>query len=33
MGRQERTWSKEFIEYTEFIAKHPNNEGQPEKYK
>ena len=33
MGRKERAWSKEFIEYTEFIAKHPNYEGLPEKYK
>lgn len=33
MGRQERAWSKEFIEYTEYIAKHPNYEGLPDKYK
>lgn len=33
MSRKERTWSKEFIEYTEFIAEHPNYEGLPEKYK
>ena len=33
MSRNKRVWSKKFIEYTEYIAKHPNYDGLPEKYK
>lgn len=33
MSRNKRVWSKEFIEYMEYIAKHPNYDGLPEKYK
>lgn len=33
MARKERVWSKEFVEYTEYIANHPNYNGLPDKYK
>lgn len=33
MARRERNWSKEFIEYTEYIAKHPNYKGLAYKIK
>lgn len=33
MARTERNWSKEFIEYTEYIANHPNYKGLAYKIK
>ncbi|MDR0913430.1 MAG: HNH endonuclease [Methanobrevibacter sp.] len=33
MVRNKRKWHPKFIEYTKFIAKHPNYNGIPEKYK